>query len=70
MSMPASATPSPTPAQELFRVVFPGPGSPAPTDGEADKAVKHFLADLIRLEAKHAPKQLSDQYLAGQIFLR
>jgi hypothetical protein len=70
MSMPVSTAQPPTPAQELFRVVFPSPGAPVPTDGQADKAVKNFLADLVRLETKHAPKTLSDEYLAGQVFLR
>src|SRR4051794_34271884 len=70
MSMSVSTAQPPTPAHELFRVFFPSLGAPVPTDGQADKAVKNFLADLVRLETKHAPKTLSDEYLAGQVFLR
>lgn len=62
--------PSPPPAYELFRVVCPPPGSPAPTDSQADKAVKDFLAHLTALERKHAPNSLSDKYLASQVFGR
>jgi hypothetical protein len=68
--MSMSTTPSPPPAQELFRVVFPLPGSPTVTDSQADKAVKRFLAHLVALESKHVPKPLSDQYLASQVFGR
>jgi len=60
----------PTPAQELFRVVSPEPGSPLPSDSEADQAVKSFMAELVRLETEHANKTLSDEYLSSQVFLR
>jgi hypothetical protein len=64
------SSPSPTPAQELFRIVYPDPGAPTPTDSQADKAVRDFLAHLVTLESKHVPQSLSDEYLASQVFGR
>lgn len=63
-------TQSPTPAEALFHVVSPRPGSTAPTDNQAERAVKDFLDLLATLEAKHVRKPLSDEYLISNVFLR